>query len=226
MKQKFIFSILLLLGSYTIAFAQFSFTPNVGICISDISNTRNSHDYISYNFGVGIDYHFNRWGIRSGLFLKEKGTYNMEGSVNIDEYPVNTDLITMDAKLMYMQLPVLASYRLPIYDHVAVQLNVGPYVAYGLKGKYNLQRMDREYGISSSPFDRIIFETESYGKKDLSSFTKWDWGINAGVEMSVYRFNIGVSYEIGLKGLSSHFPIRYDGKQRNRSWNMYVGFTI
>lgn len=224
--ERFIFSIFLLLGTYASGFAQLSFSPKAGITISDISNTQNSNDYISYNFGVGVDYHFSRWGIGSGLFLKEKGTNNMEGFINIDEYPVNTDLVTMDAKLMYLQLPLLASYRLPLYDHVAVRFNAGPYVGYGLKGKYHLQRLNGEYGVSSSLFDPILFETESYGKKDLSSFNRWDWGIIAGVEMSVYRFNVGVSYEIGLKDLSSHFPIRYDGKQQNRSWNMYVGFTI
>lgn len=60
--------------------------------------------------------------IQSGLFFQNKG-------YKFDDEEKET------AKPMYLEIPILASYRYNFSDAIQLQINAGPYFAYGIGGK-------------------------------------------------------------------------------------------
>ena len=61
--------------------------------------------------------------VQTGLYLQNKGYKEKEGDYELTANP------------MYLEIPVLASYRYNFSDAAQLQINVGPYFAYGVGGK-------------------------------------------------------------------------------------------
>ncbi len=95
------------------------------------------HNKAGLNFGVNVDIPIlkNLW-INTGVYynstgakfsFKQDNSKKVEG-VYLDDYTAN---ITMHN----VRIPVQASYRYDINNHYQIQVNLGPYFAYGIGGK-------------------------------------------------------------------------------------------
>lgn len=91
----------------------------------------------------------------------------------------------------YIEIPVLASYRIELSDAAVFQLNLGPYFAYGTNGSLKVTNTigDESYEISS--FDKY------------DGLKKFDTGISVGVAVVYSNIYMGASYERSFVNVSN-----------------------
>lgn len=117
--KKLLFT--LLLGGYALAgFSQVRFDAKVGILMANVNANNTTSMKTGYALGVGMDYPINnKWAFQTGLMFTGKG------------YKVSH----IKAKAHYLEIPLLAAFKVPISDNVNFVANAGPYLAFGLGGK-------------------------------------------------------------------------------------------
>lgn len=213
--------------NFTSLYSQLSVSPNVGINISSLSGVESSQSIISCNAGVSALYNFSSfWGLESGIYITQKGANNIKGTINISEYPINADLVSMDLKTTYMKIPLMLSIGHSLYKDLSIRLKSGPYFSYGLSGKGSIGRLDNTYKAGLRPFESISFETSSYGRKVFPGINRWDIGCSFNVELVMYNLQIGVLYDLGISKLSNYFPVRGADGLKNRTWSAYVAYKL
>ncbi len=213
--------------SFTSLHSQLSLSPNVGFNISSLSGIESSQSFISCNAGVSALYNFSSfWGLESGIYITQKGANNIKGTINISEYPINADLVSMDLKTTYMKIPLMLSIGHSLYKDLSIRLKSGPYFSYGLLGKGSIGRLDNTYKAGLRPFESISFETSSYGRKVFPGMNRWDIGCSFNIELVMYDLQIGVLYDLGISKLSDFFPIRSADDLKNRTWSVYIAYKL
>jgi len=127
--------------------------------------------------------------IQTGLYFQEKGS--------------KSDGVTTNP--MYLEIPVLASYRYNFSDAAQLQINFGPYLAYGIGGKFK--------------YDDGEDETDNAG------FKRFDCGLQVGAGITLAKhYYVGVSYEFGLANISH--GDEYGLKTKNKNLMVSVGYTF
>lgn len=150
---------------------------------------------IAFNAGITLDLLVVRsFYVKSGLFFTMKGAKYDEDGLEITASP------------MYIELPILASYRLNFSDNLQWELNVGPYVAYGVGGKEKV-----EYRGEKEDYD--FFGDE--GAKRFDAGLQFGTGFTFGG-----HYTIGVAYEMGLTKLAD------EGKSKNNNFMVNLGYKF
>ena len=82
---------------------------------------------------------------------------------------------------IYLEIPVLASFRIGLSDNADIQFGVGPYIAY-------------------TPHHEQQYHHEMYGRWTYQSeeISQFDFGLQANIGASIKHFYIGVGYQIGI----------------------------
>lgn len=123
--------------------------------------------------GAGIEKPFAKnWSVMPSLEIAWKGAEEKIKDIDIDA--------TLD--MFYLQVPVVAAYRINMNDSWNITLKAGPYFAYGISGDY------KQKGCESVD----IFDSK---KADAKRF---DAGLDVGVDFEYHRFVFGAEYELGL----------------------------
>ena len=76
---------------------------------------------------------------------------------------------------MYLQIPVLASFRADLSKSVNLQVNAGPHFALGLGGKYKEEWNETYEGVTESGSDDIPFFGKSKKKNSAPSVSTSDF---------------------------------------------------
>ena len=152
--------------------------------------------------GAGIEKPFtSNWSLMPSLELAWKGAkYDIEisysgpgGSYSYDGYSLN---------LFYLQIPVVAAYRLNLSDKWNLTLKAGPYVACAVSGKIH------EEGEKFN-----IFGSDGAGKR-------LDLGLDFGVDCEYQRYVFGVEYELGFLDMVD------EGSIKNGAFYVTVGYKF
>lgn len=103
-----------------VGFSQWRWDVKFGMDFSNL--TKWDMDALpGFTMGVGLDYEFDdKWAFQPGLMFTSRGYKTDYGS---KERPV------------YMDIPVLAAYKITLSDNARFVINAGPYLAVGLGGK-------------------------------------------------------------------------------------------
>lgn len=142
--------------------------------------------------------------IQTGLYLQNKGSKN------------ESDGEKQTVSPMYLEVPVLASYRYNFSDAAQLQVNFGPYLAYGIGGKWKEEYQHGDY----------TEEYDFFGDgEDNAGFSRFDCGLQVGAGITLAKhYYIGVAYEFGLTNIS---PDDEDGmKTKNKNLMVSVGYTF
>lgn len=152
----------------------------------------------SFHIGAVVDFPLmESFYIQSGLFVSSKGCSTKEGE-DYGEIKVNP---------LYLEMPILASYRYNFSDNLQLQVNFGPYIAYGIGGSWTetIRGIEYEYDF----FD-----------DDLKRF---DMGLHVGGGLTFARhIYLGVGYEFGLTDM-------YDDEEisiKNSNFMISVGYNF
>jgi len=145
--------------------------------------------------------------IQTGLYLQNKGCK--------EEYSRETTT----AKPMYLEIPILASYRYNFSDAAQLQINFGPYLAYGIGGK-----IKSESDGESEEEDFF----GSYDDSDNAGYKRFDMGLQVGAGVTfASHYYVGVAYQFGLVN-TKDLPSNYDGDYsvKNKNWMISLGYNF
>ncbi len=141
--------------------------------------------------------------IQTGLYLQNKGCKMVWEK---SEYTANP---------MYLEIPVLASYRYTFSDAAQLQFNVGPYFAYGIGGKAKTSYRNEL---------REPDEEDLFG--DNGPLKRFDCGLQIGLGFTfIKHIYVGAAYEMGFTNICE--PEKSDcDKVKNHNWMFSVGYTF
>ena len=163
---------------------------------------------LGFHGGVALDYNIIKsFSLTTGLYYVGKG---FRGNQDSNLASVNTESKTT---AHYLQLPILASWRIEANSGVQFHINIGPYLAYGIGGSAKYKPLDLTLN------DR--FENDTFGSTGL--FKHFDAGLSFGANVVLGHVLVGASYELGLTDVGRQ--ARFD-KFHNRNTNITIGYNF
>ncbi|WP_420187928.1 porin family protein [Bacteroides pyogenes] len=193
MKKGLIFVLFALVS--IVSYSQVSWNAKVGMNLSNVTQIDDSKVKAGFQAGVGMEYAFNElWSIQPSLLFTTKG------------FKLDAAGKTLTANPMYLELPVMAAVRFAVADGQNVVIKAGPYIAYGLGGKYKFagEKVD------------FFGDTKVAGVTVVKGADKFDAGLGVGVAYEINRIFIDLTGEIGLTKL-------YDAEKSPKNMNFSVG---
>lgn len=157
----------------------------------------------------------NGFYIQPGLIFSSKGardTYKGEGYKSVySMFPV------------YLEIPVLASFRADVANNVNLQVNVGPYFDFGLGGKFSgKSTYEGETSKSSIPFfGKTTDDKEKFGMK------RFDLGLSFGAGVELWEhYYVGLKYDLGLFNMRIKDEWGKDYKVHNGTFAITLGYNF
>ena len=99
--------------------------------------------------------------IQPGLFYSNKG---VKGELKED------DSYKMKINLSYLEIPILASYRIKLCDNMKWHINAGPYLAYGIGGKIKFE---------GELLEDVLDDAKAFDE-DEGDLKRFDFGLSFG----------------------------------------------
>lgn len=154
---------------------------------------------IGFNVGVTLDYALTDardWYLLTGLEYTTKGTKfkkiaGIEQSINA----------------AYLQLPIHAGYKFDVTETTRLSFHAGPYLAYGVNGKYKIKS------------NGVEVNTDTFDDNNLKRF---DFGVGLGVGAEFGKIGLGLGYDFGLLNVSDNKNITV----RNANAYLTVGYKF
>ena len=173
-------------------FKKFRFGPTAGMNVAKVSDASSR---IGFNVGARAEYNFSdNFYLGSGLLFTQKG-FKVKGLM-----PNGADL---KATPCYLEIPINAGARYNFNEKVSIFGEVGPYIGFGIAGKYKAE------GYDSNKFfgDEGAFFTGENAKRV-------DFGLSFAGGVEFAKFQLRVGYELGLTKV-------WPGVGKNK--NLFVG---
>jgi len=225
--MKKIVLLLMLLGSAGMMQAQWTLSPEAGMT----AIKRESADWkAGWKAGVGIEYQTGKFfSLKSGLYYTQRG-YSVEPFMNIIPNEVDYNYIGSEGSVFegkdliqvsngktcrhFLQIPLLANFKLQIGEDVKLNVAIGPYVGYGVhdKSSYYMSTLIYRHGGYGGLWSSQLLTNESTGfegyheSKDdtysiytpFNGLNKFDWGGVAEVKLDIKNWFMKVGYEVSL----------------------------
>jgi hypothetical protein len=175
---------------------RFSFGLRAGLDFSSTDMDYATSVRTGMHFGGIVNWNIVKsFSVESGLSYISKGFKGDFGKGNMD----------------YLQVPLLASYRIETPTGVQFHFNVGPYCAWGVSGSVDYKPYDATFSYD--------FQQDSFGTNGF--FKHFDAGLSAGVYIKLSHILFGVSYEYGLVDIAKVY-----GKFHNRNVSVTLGYNF
>lgn len=177
---------------------------NIGVSGGGESESLGSRT--AFNAGVGVDIPIiESFYVQTGLFFTSKGYKRTEDR--------GDTRFTAKGNPAYLEIPILASYRYNFNDATQLEVNVGPYLAFGIGGKDKLEEKT----------EAAVIETEEndFFNDDVKKF---DMGLQVGLGVTFLKHvYLGVAYEFGFVNM---FKDSDDVKAKNRNFMINLGYKF
>jgi opacity protein-like surface antigen len=177
---------------------------NIGVSGGGESESLGSRT--AFNAGVGVDIPIiESFYVQTGLFFTSKGYKRTEDR--------GDTRFTAKGNPAYLEIPILASYRYNFNDATQLEVNVGPYLAFGIGGKDKLEEKT----------EAAVIETEEndFFNDDVKKF---DMGLQVGLGVTFLKHvYLGVAYEFGFVNMFKDS----DGESaKNRNFMINLGYKF
>ena len=202
--MKKFFSLLVFTALTVYASAQITWNAKGGIgianCYGDEVDTKS---HIVGKIGVGLEKPLAAdWSLMPSLEIAWKGAkYEESGSGYKFEQNLNT---------LYIQIPVVAAYRLNLSDSWNMTIKAGPYFAYGISGSMS-ESLSGNYGNDNADYD--IFSD--------GDANRFDAGLDIGIDFECHSFVFGLEYEHGFVNFAPE-----DGNIKNSAFYATIGWKF
>lgn len=124
---------------------------------------------------------------------------------------------------MYLQIPVLASFRADVCDKLNVQVNVGPHFAMGLGGK----SVTKYSAAGESSTGKIPFFGKSSGDEEHFGAQRFDCGLTFGAGVTFMKhYYVGIAYDLGLVNMAIDEELGKETKLHNRNFSIQIGYNF
>ncbi len=194
--------------------------PRVGLNVSSLSVSNlemdNDKSKIGFNVGVAVEFPIVRsFYINSGLFYTTKGIKFEYSDLDWSEKA------TYNAG--YLELPLYASYRLNFAEASQLQINFGPYFAYGVNGKIKYEEND-EGDVSKYECDLFGIADED-SDEEKGGIKRFDCGLGVGLGYTWNRIYLGFNYQFGLVNIADKKEWG-NGKIKNSNFSISLGYNF
>jgi hypothetical protein len=227
MKKSIIFlalvsSTLLTSGQISIGLSAGSNLATTSISLRDLSTFKINPSF-GFNANLIVEYNLNpTFSLWSGLSISQKG-FNQH--IKYYYRPDVDSTADITSKLTYLEMPIYFKFTTNIKESNFFY-GVGPYIAYGIKGKITTEITGRN---NSTYVDIIKWDkstdyltsdlVESYGYSKLKRF---DFGIGTIVGYKYKNFMVTASYKFGLHNFMWEYS--QDEKMSNSCLSLSVGY--
>lgn len=167
-------------------------------------------------FHVGVIYD---WGISESFYIQPGLYYNMKG-VKAEDKEESSYKSTYN--LSYLEVPVLASYRIALSDRAKWQINAGPYFAVGVGGKLKYEGDGEEEKMDA--FGKTEYNEDGEGE-DKGDLKRFDFGLSFGIGVSINQFYVGLKYDLGLSNIGEK-DRWYKGEEESKAKIRTGNFAI
>lgn len=174
---------------------------------------------VGFHLGVILD-----WGLSESFYI-QPGLYFATRGAKLEESDEDYKFETK-YQLNYLELPILASYRISLGENTQWHINAGPYLAYGLGGKV---KWEASYDGESESGDYKAFGTSDEDDEEgdeKGGLKRFDAGLSFGTGISVKKMYFGVVYDLGLTNIADKDEWGDDYKIKNRNFAITVGYTF
>ncbi len=197
MQYRFFLLILLLFALSIHTKAQVDIGIRGGISLATfMGDIENSSFKLGYEAGVTSNIPINRFSVQPALLLTRKGSKA--------EFSDETKTYQEKFALNYLEVPVLMAYTFNMGIR-QFQLLAGPYVAYGLTGKYKREELIDESVIYRET-ENIQFVNDQVDREGFHiPFKNLDYGLKAGVGYINEHLQFQLVYSYGLGNLKAPF---------------------
>jgi hypothetical protein len=202
MKRLFL-SVVLLATCVVATSAQIKYDVRTSLGLSSMLSPSNADTHVAFKIGAdaSIPIGKSRFAVEPGLFFSQKG-------IRFNGYYLVGDIMS-DAKysttLNYLEMPILATSKVHIGNDSYIIFKMGPYIAYGMKGKTTMKLRDTDYSrtFGQNHFrEKCDYDNAAYdedGNQILCpKFNRFDAGVAYGIDFRIHRFIIGIEGEYGL----------------------------
>lgn len=162
--------------------------------------------------------------IQPGLFLStRKNDYSI-----LTENSKHFELYDGEANCKYLTVPVLASFRLGVAELIQLQLDLGPYMAWGFGGKNKYTC----YGYQTDPLTGLEQTKKWKGKSPYygngGMAKRYDYGVKTGVGIvAMGKVYLGAHFMYGCRNVLQPIPMsEAQVKGHNKRWEFTVGFNL
>ena len=167
--------------------AQVRFGPKVGVNFSSMTLKSSGiaidpSNMIGFQAGVIAEISLgNNFALQPGFIYSAKGS----------SYSISGFDMDMEIKPNYIEVPVNAIFKIGA-GPVNVLLMAGPYIGYGIGGKYS---------VTSSGM--TIDEAIKFGSGEDNDLKPLDIGANFGAGVEISRFQVAFQYGLGFSNLAA-----------------------
>jgi hypothetical protein len=185
-----------------------TFSIRAGLNIANMSMKNGNYSVspdsrAGFNAGVAVDF-----PLMQSLYIQSGLYYTMKGC----KAEIDGEKATFSPS--YLEIPILASYRYNFSEAAQLQVNVGPYFAYGVGGKYKLEYKNRSREID-------FFGSEN--DENSMGFKRFDMGLQLGTGVTIAKhYYVGVAYEFGFVSMSRDSDL----KIKNSNFMINVGYQF
>lgn len=154
---------------------------------------------------------------KTGLF------YTMKGFKFTEDYQSTLVSYKLKEKVssFYLEIPIQASYRYKVNEHIGLQVDLGPYIAVGTNGKMN-------YKFDATPTQEGVDVDTKENCFKKGNMHRFDLGLAMGIGVTYDKYYAGINYDWGW--LNAACGLRdYQGykiKARNSSFGITVGYNF
>jgi len=206
--------------------AQFSFGPRVGVNSAKAILDYESDDVFETKMrlgaqaGIQLSAEFGHLAIQPAILYSQKG-YDIDYVLDINRYKTT---FVGSAKLNYVEVPINFVYTTG--DKKGLQLFAGPYIEYGLNGKYQEER-----SFSTTPnytYKRgsdVEFVTKEGTDPSKVYFRRVNMGANVGLGYKAGPVQAQLGYGLGLTNILPKEG-RYDNKQYSRVLHLSLAYLF
>ena len=193
-----------------------TFGVRAGVNLSSITGdeTDDVNPIVGFNAGVTMD-----WEFAPSMFLMTGLNFTTKGA-RMEESGTEAGVSwteTLTARPMYLQLPVHFGYKFEVAPGTRLVLHAGPYVAFGIGGKYRFEATENGHTESES------IDIWGHGYDDMEEPNRFDFGVGVGVGLELpNRMTIGLGFDMGLANIWDD----NDFSQRNMNAHLTVGFRF
>lgn len=218
--RKVIFLFILCLSSIFGAKAQFEWGVRAGLNISELTLQQYSYVKVGPTAGIIGKYTFkNNLRLNTGLMFTTKGANGLDNILN-----GRSENSQLNFRLSYLELPLTLSYKLKLKEHVHIVPEAGFFIAYGIGGYAEEHEFRGTEGSMHSDWNP--FKGSDWKEPvEMEAFKRWDSGLRFGLSVEVYKFDMGIHYDLGLSNIQDQLLHSTNGLS-TRNTSLTLGYTF
>lgn len=156
----------------------FAWNVKTGVSLFSYRKADGIDERAGFTAGIGMEYIFSDyWAVQPSLMVTSKESYYEDAELKAKMNPI------------YLELPLLAAFKIPLNEDIRFVINAGPYLAMGVGGKGKVTRFDTDEG-----------GTHNYKlfSGDEAVMKRFDIGFQGGIGFELNHFLINVSMQHGF----------------------------